>query len=92
VAKGHEISQSSSAFADLGVPTRFLKQLDRGGVHTPFPIQAAVLPDAYAGFDMPALQKPVDVLGLHFEYSKAATEEAKEVLRQFLKTIAEQAQ
>ena len=36
-------------FADLGVPTRFLKQLDRGGVHTPFPIKSAVLPDAYRG-------------------------------------------
>jgi superfamily II DNA/RNA helicase/cold shock CspA family protein len=49
VAKGNKISQSSPAFADLGVPTRFLKQLDHAGVHTPFPIQAAVLPDAYAG-------------------------------------------
>ncbi len=41
------------------------------------PIQFIVLPDAYAGFDMPALQKPVDVLGLHFEYSKAATRRRK---------------
>jgi superfamily II DNA/RNA helicase/cold shock CspA family protein len=49
VAKGQKISQSPSAFADLGVPTRFLKPLDRAGVQTPFPIQAAVLPDAYAG-------------------------------------------
>lgn|SRR6185312_1498523 len=68
---------------DMGIS----RQPDAGA-----PIQFIVLPDAYAGFDMPALQKPVDVLGLHFEYSKAATEEAKEVLRQFLKTIAEQAQ
>jgi dienelactone hydrolase len=47
-------------------------------------IKLFVLPDAYSGFDLPAFQKPVDALGLHIEYSKAATEQAKEVLRQFL--------
>jgi dienelactone hydrolase len=56
------------------------------------PIQLIVLPDAYGGFDAPAFQKPVDISGLHFEYSKPATDEAKEVLQQFLQTIAGQVQ
>ncbi len=56
------------------------------------PIQFVVLPDAYAAFDVPAFQKPVDAQGFHLEYSKPATDEAKDVLRQFLQTIADQAQ
>jgi len=48
------------------------------------PIRLVVLPDASSGFDLPAFQKPADVRGLHVEYSKAATEQSKEVLRQFL--------
>jgi dienelactone hydrolase len=48
------------------------------------PIQLVVLSDAYAGFDVPAFQKPVDVRGLHIEYSKQAAEKSKEVVRQFL--------
>jgi len=34
------------------VPSRYLPVLDRAGVRTPFPIQAAVLPDAFAGRDV----------------------------------------
>ena len=48
-------------------------------------IKLFVLPDAYSGFDLPAFQKPVDAGGLHLEYSKAATEQSKDVLRQFLR-------
>jgi dienelactone hydrolase len=48
------------------------------------PIRLVVLPDAYSGFDLPAFQKPVDISGLHIEYSKAATERSKDVLREFL--------
>jgi len=48
------------------------------------PIRLVVLPDAYAAFDVPAFQTPADVFGFHLEYSKQATDEAKEVLRQFL--------
>ena len=47
-------------------------------------IRLVVLPDTHSGFDLPAFQKPVDVDGLHIEYSKAATEQSKDVLRQFL--------
>lgn len=47
-------------------------------------IRLVVLPDTHSGFDLPAFQKGVDVDGLHIEYSKAATEQAKDVLQQFL--------
>lgn len=68
---------------DMGIS----RQPDAGA-----PIQLIVVPGAYAGFDLPAFQEPVTVLGLHLEYSKAATDEAKEVLRQFFQTIAAQTQ
>lgn len=47
-------------------------------------IRLVVLPDASSGFDLPEFQKPADVLGVHVEYSKAAAEQSKEVLREFL--------
>jgi len=47
-------------------------------------IRLVVLPDTHSGFDLPVFQKGVDVDGLHIEYSKAATEQSKDVLRQFL--------
>ena len=39
-------------FADLGVPTDLADRLARDGIESPFPIQAAVLPDALAGRDI----------------------------------------
>ena len=39
-------------FADLGVPADLVAVLDRRGITTPFPIQAATLPDALAGRDI----------------------------------------
>ena len=39
-------------FADLGVPTGLAERLARDGIESPFPIQAAVLPDALAGRDI----------------------------------------
>jgi dienelactone hydrolase len=66
---------------DMGIS----RQPDAGA-----PIQLVVLPGAYAAFDVPAFQKPADIQGLHFEYSKTATDEAKEVLRRFIQTIADQ--
>ena len=50
------------------------------------PIELVVLPDAYAGFDIPAFQKPADVRGLHIEYNKQAADKSKEVVRQFLQS------
>ncbi|WP_306320212.1 MULTISPECIES: DEAD/DEAH box helicase [unclassified Streptomyces] len=40
------------SFADLGLPATVLRTLDEQGVTTPFPIQAAALPDALAGRDV----------------------------------------
>ncbi|MDO5628048.1 MAG: DEAD/DEAH box helicase [Mobilicoccus sp.] len=42
----------TSAFARLGVPTALVSVLERGGITTPTPIQAATLPDSLAGRDV----------------------------------------
>ncbi|SFO85573.1 Superfamily II DNA and RNA helicase [Amycolatopsis arida] len=39
-------------FADLNLPAPLLRALREGGLHTPFPIQSATLPDALAGRDV----------------------------------------
>ena len=39
-------------FADLGLPRRLVHTLSREGITTPFPIQAATIPDALAGRDV----------------------------------------
>jgi superfamily II DNA/RNA helicase len=41
-----------ATFADLGVPARLCARLDELGIATPFPVQAATLPDALAGRDV----------------------------------------
>ncbi|HEX3956857.1 MAG TPA: DEAD/DEAH box helicase [Trebonia sp.] len=41
-----------STFADLGVPAPLVAALAQAGITTPFPIQAATLPDALAGRDI----------------------------------------
>jgi superfamily II DNA/RNA helicase len=43
---------SALTFADLGVPQDLLAVLTRAGIDTPFPVQAATLPDALAGRDL----------------------------------------
>jgi superfamily II DNA/RNA helicase len=40
------------SFADLGVSKELMAALKRGGIDSPFPIQAATLPDAIAGRDI----------------------------------------
>ena len=50
------------------------------------PIQFSVIADAHFGFDLPAFKTPVDVDGIHLEYSKAAVDQAREVLRRFLQS------
>jgi superfamily II DNA/RNA helicase len=42
----------SLTFADLGVPAAVVARLAQRGITTPFPIQAATLPDALAGHDV----------------------------------------
>jgi dienelactone hydrolase len=52
------------------------------------PIRLAVMADAYAGFDLPLFEKATDTRGgFHIEYSQSATDQAKEVLRQFLQSM-----
>jgi superfamily II DNA/RNA helicase len=41
-----------TSFADLGLPRALVGALERRGVRTPFPIQAATIPDALAGRDV----------------------------------------
>ncbi|MEL6892817.1 MAG: DEAD/DEAH box helicase [Actinomycetota bacterium] len=49
-ARPHDAS--SVSFAELGLPDAVLRALDRSGMTHPFPIQAAVIPDALAGRDV----------------------------------------
>jgi superfamily II DNA/RNA helicase len=48
----HRMASASPTFADLGVPAHLVAALATEGVATPFPIQAATLPDALAGRDV----------------------------------------
>jgi dienelactone hydrolase len=54
------------------------------------PIHLAIITDAYFGFDLPAFETPVDADGRHIEYSKAAVDQAKEIVRRFLQSQLEQ--
>jgi dienelactone hydrolase len=48
------------------------------------PVRLIVYPGAYHGFDIPALQKPVQYFGHHLEFNQAATELSVDALREFL--------
>jgi dienelactone hydrolase len=50
-------------------------------------VRLVVLPDAYAGFDLPPVSKAADIRGVHLEYSKAATDSSRDVVRQFLQSM-----
>ncbi|MFE5485311.1 DEAD/DEAH box helicase [Streptomyces sp. NPDC056527] len=47
-----ESSEPTVTFADLGLPEGVVRKLAQNGVTTPFPIQAATIPDALAGKDI----------------------------------------
>ncbi|MGV9449603.1 DEAD/DEAH box helicase [Streptomyces sp. NPDC003635] len=47
-----ETSTPEVTFADLGLPETVVRKLAQNGVTTPFPIQAATIPDALAGKDI----------------------------------------
>ncbi|MFE9453123.1 DEAD/DEAH box helicase, partial [Streptomyces sp. NPDC006739] len=49
---GDETSTPEVTFADLGLPEGVVRKLAQNGVTTPFPIQAATIPDALAGKDI----------------------------------------
>ncbi len=44
--------EPTATFADLGLPEGVVRKLAQNGVTTPFPIQAATIPDALAGKDI----------------------------------------
>jgi superfamily II DNA/RNA helicase len=46
------VATKQPSFADLGVPAPLTSALAQAGISTPFPIQAATLPDALAGRDI----------------------------------------
>ncbi|MFF7340771.1 DEAD/DEAH box helicase [Streptomyces sp. NPDC008163] len=52
VAEAAEASEPTVTFADLGLPEGIVRKLAQNGVTTPFPIQAATIPDALAGKDI----------------------------------------
>ncbi|WP_431986253.1 DEAD/DEAH box helicase [Streptomyces griseoflavus] len=47
-----EVTAPEPTFADLGLPEGVVRKLAQNGVTTPFPIQAATIPDALAGKDI----------------------------------------
>ena len=52
-------------FADLGVPASLIKILEKQGITTPTPIQAATLPDSIVGAALPELRFPADLTFEH---------------------------
>ncbi|MFI7388360.1 DEAD/DEAH box helicase [Streptomyces sp. NPDC049813] len=51
-AESTENAEPTLTFADLGLPEPVVRKLAQNGVTTPFPIQAATIPDALAGKDI----------------------------------------
>ncbi|WP_254392878.1 DEAD/DEAH box helicase [Streptomyces buecherae] len=51
-ADDDEDAETSVTFATLGLPEQVVRKLKQNGVTTPFPIQAATIPDALAGKDI----------------------------------------
>ncbi|AZM61398.1 DEAD/DEAH box helicase [Streptomyces sp. WAC 01438] len=47
-----DVAAPEITFADLGLPEGVVRKLAQNGVTTPFPIQAATIPDALAGKDI----------------------------------------
>ncbi|MGP8300836.1 DEAD/DEAH box helicase [Streptomyces inhibens] len=52
ISAAAESDTDTVTFADLGLPEGVVRKLAQNGVTTPFPIQAATIPDALAGKDI----------------------------------------
>ncbi|OYN95537.1 DEAD/DEAH box helicase [Enemella evansiae] len=52
VADQPEVDADAPGFGDLGLPEQLVSSLTRQGITTPFPIQAATIPDALEGKDV----------------------------------------
>jgi dienelactone hydrolase len=50
-------------------------------------VRLIVYPDAYFGFDIPALEKPIEILGHHLEYNKPAAAQSAQALQKFLGSV-----
>ena len=48
----HGLPSAAVSFADLGLPEPLVAELARAGIHAPFDVQAATIPDALAGRDV----------------------------------------
>jgi dienelactone hydrolase len=53
------------------------------------PMQLIVYLNAYHGFDLLSLQKPVTYFGHHIEFNKVASEQSRDALREFLKSMVQ---
>jgi dienelactone hydrolase len=53
-------------------------------------IRLIVYPNAYHGFDLPNLRRPITYFGHHQEYNKQATDEASTALQDFLHSMFEE--
>ena len=49
-------------------------------------VQLIVYPDAYVGFDIPSLKKPVNPFGHHLQYDEAAAHQSAQALQEFLES------
>ena len=49
------------------------------------PVRLIVYPAAYHAFDVPGLERPIELLGHHLEYNKSAADQASDALREFLR-------
>ena len=47
-------------------------------------VRLIVYPNAYFGFDIPTLKKPIEFLGHHLEYNQLAADQSAQALREFL--------
>jgi dienelactone hydrolase len=47
-------------------------------------VRLIVYPAAYHAFDVPGLERPIELLGHHLEYNKPAADQASDALREFL--------
>ena len=54
-------------------------------------VRLIVYPDAYFGFDIPTLKKPIEFLGHHLEFNQLAADQSAEALRDFLDTTVRDA-
>lgn len=52
VVEVDEAAEPTVTFADLGLPEGVVRKLAQNGVSTPFPIQAATIPDALVSKDI----------------------------------------